>query len=405
MSSPSTLHRSRSWVEVDLAALRANLRRVREAAGPETGVVPMIKSDAYGLGMPAVTDALARELAPDGPWAFGVAAVAEGEALRGTGWTGRIVVFAPTTPGEYLRAARAGLSLCLSEPEAVELWAETARETGRRLPFHLEIDTGMGRAGLPWQHAAEWGPAVTARAADRLLWEGVFTHFHSADEPDLAPTDHQWERFAQAVDALPPVPEGALPRVIHSSNSAASLRRSGYGCDLVRPGIFLYGGSAGPGTFPEPVASVRARISLVREVAAGTTVGYGATYAAPAAETWGTAAIGYGDGLRRALSAGGGEAIVRGVRVPIVGRISMDVTVLNLSRVPGVRAGEVATFIGRDGTEEIRLDEVAERCGTISYEILTGLTPRLPRTYLDASSPEPLDAADSGRPRDHFQSG
>ncbi len=348
----------------------------------------MVKADAYGTGLRDAAAALARER----PWAFGVAAVAEGEALRDAGWEGRVVVFAPAPPGEYGRAARAGLALCFSEVEAVERWAQEAEGAGRTLPFHLEVDTGMGRAGLPWDRVGEWGPAVAGHAAGRLRWEGTFTHFHSADEPDLAPTDEQWERFRQAL-ALLPHGEGAPPRVIHTSNSAAALRRSGYGCDLVRPGIFLYGGSAGAEVLPDPVASVRARISLVREVPAGTTVGYGATYTASGTEVWGTAAIGYGDGLRRALAPAGGEAIVRGARVPIVGRISMDVTVLNLSRVPDVRAGEVATFIGRDGPEEILLDEVAARCGTISYEILTGLTPRLPRVYLD-------DFPDTGRAAD-----
>ncbi|HEV2147862.1 MAG TPA: alanine racemase [Longimicrobiaceae bacterium] len=386
MSSPSTPLRSRAWVEVDLAALRRNLRRVLDAVGPGVAVVPMIKADAYGLGMRPVAEALERETAPGGPWAFGVAAVAEGEALREAGWRGRVLLSAPAPPDELPRAARAGLSPSISSLEALRRWADEAAEAGRRLPFHLEVDTGMGRAGLPWTEAAEWGPVVAEIAGDRLSWEGCFTHFHSADEPDLSATDRQWERFRHALSLLPPA-EGDAPRVVHTSNSAASLRRAGYGCDLVRPGIFLFGGEAGAEVRPEAVASLRARIALVRRVPAGTTVGYGATYTAAEPEVWGTAAIGYGDGLRRALGPAGGEAIVRGARVPIVGRISMDVTVLNLSRVPGVQPGDVATFIGRDGGEEIRVDEVAERCGTISYEILTGLTPRLPRVYPGAEIP------------------
>lgn len=385
---PSTASRSRAWVEVDLAALRANLRRVREAVGRGTGIVPMVKADAYGLGVAAVSRALIRELAPGGPWAFGVAAVAEGERLRELGWEGRVLVFTPPPPGELPRAARAGLTPCLSEPAAVERWAEEAERAGRRLAFHLEVDTGMGRAGLPWTEAAEWGAAVARAAGERLFWEGVFTHFHSADEPALEATDLQWARFREALALLPPQREGDPPRVVHTSNSAASLRRGGYGCDLVRPGIFLYGGAAGPGAVPRPVAALRARISLVREVPAGATVGYGATYAAPAPERWATAAIGYGDGIPRALGPAGGEAIVRGARVPIVGRISMDATVFNVGRLDPVVPGEVATLIGRDGSAEIRLDEVAERCGTISYEILTGLAPRLPRVYLDENSSE-----------------
>jgi len=347
----------------------------------------MVKADAYGLGLRTVAEALRHELAPRGPWAFGVAAVSEGEALRAAGWTGRVLVLSPAPPDELARAAHAGLTVAVSDLDSLRRWASLAVGTGRRLPFHLEVDTGMGRAGFPWSDAAEWGGEAARIASDALLWEGCFTHFHSADEPDLAATDLQWERFRHALSLLPEPAEGDPRRVVHTSNSAAALRRAGYGCDLVRPGIFLYGGAAGADEKPEPVASVRARISLVRGVPAGTTCGYGATYTASGPEVWGTAAIGYGDGLRRALGASGGEAIVRGTRVPIVGRISMDVSVLNLSRVPGVRAGDAATFIGRDGAEEIPVDEVADRCGTISYEILTGLTQRLPRVYVESESP------------------
>ena len=253
---------------------------------------------------------------------------------------------------------------------------------GRRLAFHAEIDTGMGRAGFPYAAAGEWGTAIGTIAADLLEWDGCFTHFHSADEPDLRPTDEQQRRFLQALQALP---EGAPRRVVHSANSAASIRRNGFGMDLVRPGIFLYGGSAGPEAVPEPVVSVRARIALVKDVPAGWSCGYGATYTARRPERWGTLSIGYGDGLRRALSPGGGEALVRGRRVPIIGRISMDMTVVDLTEVPEARAGDAATLIGRDGAEEIGLDEVAARCGTISYEILTGLGARLPRVYVEGT--------------------
>lgn len=379
MSDPSTAA-ARAWVEVGLGALQSNLRRVRQAA-PGAGVVPMLKADAYGLGMAQVLRAVVEATAPQGPWAIGVAAVAEGEALRGFGWSGRIIVFPPVTPGEERRAAAAGLTLAVSDLSALDRWAAAAREAGRPLAFHLEVDTGMGRAGFAAERVAEWGPPAAARAGDLLAWEGCFTHFHSADEPDLGPTDAQAERFRAVLAALPPAPEGAPRRVLHCANSGAALRRGGYGMDLVRPGIFLYGGRAGPGTEPEPVAAVRARVVRVADVPAGATAGYGATYAARRAERWATLAIGYGDGLRRALATGGGEALLHGVRVPIVGRISMDVTVVDAGAVPGVAPGDVATLVGRDGGEEITVDEVAARAGTISYEILTGLSPRLPRMY------------------------
>jgi alanine racemase len=287
----------------------------------------MVKADAYGLGMREVVTALRRLPSPADPWAFGIAAVSEGERLRSEGWSGRVLVFSPIAPGEYRRAAEAGLTLCLSSVEAVGQLAEAAGAVGRQLPFHLEIDTGMGRAGLPWAQAADWGPRVV-EAAENLVWEGTYTHFHSADEPDLGPTDEQWERFQSALRALPRIEPRPL---LHVANSGAILRRGGYGCDLARPGIFLYGGQAGPGAEPVPVVSVRARIALIRDVEAGSTVGYGATYRAATRERWGTLAIGYGDGIRRALARGGGEVLVHGRRVPIIGRVSMDMITIDLT--------------------------------------------------------------------------
>jgi alanine racemase len=356
----------------------------------------MVKADAYGLGVAAVVRALADASMSMEPWAFGVAAVAEGEQLRGLGWEGRVLVFAPPPPGELRRAAPAGLTPCLSDLGSVLHWARLAGEMAEVLPFHLEVDTGMGRAGLPWDRVEEWGPAVFEAAAGRLRWEGCFTHFHSADEPELAPTDRQWERFLHALDRLPDEIRRGL--VIHVANSAAALRRGGFGVPLVRPGIYLYGGSAGDGAVPRPVASLRARLALVKEVRPGATVGYGATYTARAAERWGTVAIGYGDGLPRSLATGGGEAIVHGTRATIIGRISMDVTTIDLTHLPEARPGDVVTLIGRDGEQEIGVDEVARRCGTISYEILTGLTARLPRVYLEGEAENQAPSGGSGNP-------
>jgi len=376
---PSTTPRSRAWLEVRLDRIRDNAIAALRASGSGVGLLPMVKADAYGLGFENVVRALADVPESGGPWGFGVATVAEGEALRRFGWAGRVLVTAPAPPAELRRAGEANLTLSFSALSALRDWAEIAGKLGRELGFHTEVDTGMGRAGFAWTDAREWGMAVAHTAEGRLRWEGCFTHFHSADEPDLAATDEQWHRFQQALTALPPAAE---ERVIHSANSAATMRRAGFGCPLVRPGIFLYGGMAGPGTSPAAVASVRARLALVREVPEGSTVGYGATYRATRRERWGTVAIGYGDGIPRALAAGGGQVAVRGRLVPIIGRISMDMLTIDLSSVPDAVEGDSVTLIGQDGEVEITLDEVARRSSTISYEILTGLTPRLPRVYM-----------------------
>jgi alanine racemase len=351
-------------------------------------MIPMIKADAYGLGMAAV----ARELG-GGPLArsvhaFGVAAASEALALRAAGWNGRVIVFSPLTPEELPELAAAGVAIAVSGPEALAAWSREARRLKETLGFHLEVDSGMGRAGLRWEEAAGVAAAL-AVAARGARWEGVFTHFHSADEVGLPEVDVQWERFRQAVGALRDA--GALPDgvPVHACNSAAALRRPALAADLVRPGIFLYGGQVPEVAAPRPVVRLVARVARVQEVPAGASVGYGATHRAAAPARWGTVSIGYGDGLPRRLAEAGGRMLVRGRSVPIIGRISMDVTVVDLSNVPGATVGDEAVVIGSSGEESITLDEVARRCGTISYEVLTSLGARLPRVYLPAGHTAP----------------
>ena len=345
----------------------------------------MIKADGYGLGLEPVALALRSIPGTGEPWAFGIATVTEGVRLREAGWRGRILVLPPIPPAQTAAAIAAELTVSVSEIAALRRLADHA-PPGHRVPFHLEIDTGMGRAGFRWDRAHEWGAEVAALAANRLRWEGTFTHFHSADEDDPAPTLGQWDRFQAAVGALPEIEPAPL---LHVANSAATVRHRGFGCDLARPGIFLFGGQAGRDAVPEPVVSVRARLVLVRDVPAGSTVGYGATYRAAKAERWGTVAMGYGDGVPRGLAPAGGEVLVRGQRVAMIGRISMDMLTVRLDAASDAAAGDVCTLIGRDGSEEITVEEVARRCDTIAYEIFTGLGSRLPRVYQDGEPATP----------------
>lgn len=381
----SNEYRTRAWVEVDLDALRANFQAVRERAGDHVHVLPMVKANAYGLGAERVVAALD----PLDPFGYGVACTAEGVALREAGVRRPILVMTPTPPGEETAAVAARLTTSVSDLAGLERLRAAATEADGAVDFHVEVDTGMGRSGFDWRRSADWGAEVAGRAGS-LRWTGVFTHFHSADEPDgEAGTAEQARRLGLALEEVP-VPRDRL--VVHAGNSAAGLRWPHVTGELVRPGIFLYGGHPAPGAegpgseglVPTPVVAIRARLSLVRDVPAGSTAGYGATYEAVGPERWATAAIGYGDGLPRALG-NRGWALVHGRRVPIRGRVSMDSVVLDVSEAPGVEAGDIATFVGTDENERITLEECAALAGTIGYEILTRMGERLPRVYRERS--------------------
>jgi alanine racemase len=384
---------ARAWVEVDPSALRRNLERVAAVTGADTGLIPMVKADAYGLGAAGVVRALSssesRPVPPVAAW--GVATVDEGVALRAAGVAEAIHVYSPLTPDDLRRAVAAGLVPTLSMPHEFDALLQADRPAA----FQIEIDTGMGRAGAPRAMWSTWREKLTRAGVTRrtpleteaaapqshgLSWAGVFTHFHSADEAEGPGMSQQLAAFHEALALLDP-PEDVR---VHIANSAAALRWAGQvPLGAARAGIFLYGGAPGPDLAPpEPVAHVRARVVRVVDVLPGTSCGYGATYQAQSQERWATLAIGYGDGLPRALG-NCGSALVHGQRAPIIGRVSMDLTVINISGLDGVRPGDVATLLGCDGEACISLSEVADLAGTISYEILTGLGARLPRVWLD----------------------
>jgi alanine racemase len=336
----------------------------------------MVKANAYGLGMAETVKALE----PLDPWGYGVAAVSEGVALRELGVRKTILVCSPLSPESYSAAVEAELTVSISDLPGLARLRDAGTAAGRTVRFHLEIDTGMGRAGLDWQGVEEWGPDVERFLGTGLLWEGVFTHFHSADAADPEPTIRQWKRLHEALEKLDSRPDDLL---VHACNSPGAMRLPEFGGAAVRPGIFLYGGVAGENLEPPaPVASLRARIVHLKDARPGATVGYGATYSARTPERWATVGIGYGDGLPRLLS-NRGHALVRGKRVPIIGRISMDVTVLNITGIPEAEMGDEVTFFGRADGGEISLEEVAGNAETINYEVLTGLTQRLPRIWTD----------------------
>jgi len=354
---------ARAWVDIDLGALVANARMVAAACGAR--LLPMVKANGYGLGAVAVS----RALESLDPWGFGVATAAEGGELRAAGCTRPILVATPLVPGAMDGLLAADLRPSIGDPEALRAWRARSDR-----PFHLEIDTGMARAGIRWDDR-EALAAAAALLGEAGGWEGVFTHFHSADS-DPASVACQWERFRTVLELLP-----RRPPLIHAANSAASLRGPAFAGDLVRPGIFLYGGNAG-GLPPRPVASLRARVVAVRRVRPGDPVSYGATWRAPGPTTIATVAVGYADGLPRAaeVAAAPARLVELGGRpVPIAGRVTMDMTMIATGDEP-VAVGDVVTVFGGI----VSLDAQARSAGTIAYELLTSLGARLPRRYVGA---------------------
>ena len=348
---------TRAWVDIDLGALVRNGQALERHAG--VPLLPMVKADAYGLGVLPVAQALSRL----GPLGFGVASIGEGAELRAGGIVTPILVFTPLLAADFPAARAQALTPTLGDPAAIATWIDTGGG-----PWHLAIETGMARAGLPWTAVG----AVTDLVR-RGPPAGAFTHFHSA-ELDDGSMEEQERRFSTAVAALP-----ARPPLLHTQNSAGITRRAPSPWDLVRPGVFLYGVNCGGALRSEPVAAIRSRVVECRDIAVGESVSYGATWRAAAITRVATLAVGYADGYRRSLG-NSGTVLVRGRRARVVGSVTMDMTMVDVTGIP-CQTGDVATLMGSDGDQHIGAEDVADACGLSPYEILTGLRGRLPRRY------------------------
>ncbi len=359
--SPET---TRAWVDVDLAALIANARTVATVSGSR--LLPMVKANGYGLGAVAV----ARALEVLDPWGFGVASVEEGAALRAAGVTRPILVVTPLVPEWIEHYLSHELRPSIGDLVALESWTGSSGK-----PFHLEIDTGMSRAGLRWDDRERLSHCATV-LQNAGGWEGAYTHF-LASESDASGTQRQWDRLHEALRILP-----RRPALVHAANSAAALRGKSFAGDVVRPGIFLYGGGAAKPE-PRPVAALRARVVALRTINVGDTVGYGGTWRAERPVTVATVCVGYADGFPRGTPPAGRERLQREIElngrlVPVVGRVTMDMCMAAVDE--SVALGDVATVFGGLAS----LDRQAEAAGTISYELLCRLGSRVPRRYATA---------------------
>ena len=345
----------RAWIEVDLGALQANARALAQGAGAP--LLPVVKADGYGLGALQTI----RALAPLNPWGYAVATVDEAIQLRQGRVTGPILMLSPLLEAEVAGCLSFDVRPTVGDLAALEAWISASDA-----PFHIEIDTGLGRAGFQW-HDSEVLGSLRTRLESARGWEGAWCQYHSADT-DSGTARAQWDRLNDAIAAI-----GRRPKLVHAANSAGGLT-PGCGGDLARPGIYLYGGSVG-GHWPAPVVSFRARVVAVRRLRQGDSVSYGATWTAQRATTIATIAAGYADGIPPGL-AGRGQVAIAGRPCPIVGRVAMDMTMVDVGDL-SVTTGETATFIGGP----ISLDGQAVAAGTTSYDLLTGIGRRVLRSY------------------------
>jgi alanine racemase len=375
MSFPPAAYPGRPcWAEIDLDALAANVTLLRERAAPAR-LYAVVKANAYGHG--AVACGRAALLA--GADGLAVVCVDEAEELRRGGIEAPVLVVGYTPPSDAERVVALRLMPTVAAPQLVEALSAAAAPRGAVVPVHLEVETGLNRHGLSPEACIEL--ARRARTLPGLEVRGLFTHFAAAEEGDQRFTRRQFDALKRVAEQLPFVKE------CHCSASASVFMDHEMALDAVRAGLSLYGYRPAPwcGTDADlrPVLSLKARVARVLEVERGATVGYGRTWAATRATRIALVMCGYADGYRRALG-NRAHVVLRGRRAPVVGRVAMDMCMVDVTAVPGAAVGDVATLIGRDGAEEVTADELAVLDDTISWEILAGLSARLPRLYLKA---------------------
>lgn len=357
--------------QVDLAALRRNVQRIKQSLPEKTQLLAVVKADAYGHGMAQV----ARAAIQAGASYLAVALAEEGAALREAGIDVPILVLGAALEDEMLLGVASGLTMTVCNPPMVQAMERAALETGQQAKAHLKIDTGMGRIGARTEN--EVCAVMDALAAcPHVTLTGAFTHFADADGGDMAFTCQQLDKFRQLTALLP---QDVLR---HCANSAAIHRMPEAAMDMVRAGISMYGYPPVPTDVPlEMVMTWRTRVTYVKDIQPGDSVSYGCTFTADRPMRVATLACGYGDGYHRAAS-GKAEVIIHGQRAKVLGCICMDQMMADITDIPDVTPGDLVTLMGRDGDACITAEELAGWAGTISYEVLLAATGRVSREWI-----------------------
>jgi len=370
-----------TWAEVDLGRLRHNVGMLRGRLAPGAGLMAVVKADAYGHGaVPAARAALEA-----GAVALGVAILEEGQALRRAGVTAPILVMGWTPASRAAEVVESDLDQAVFGTEDARALAAAGRAARRTVRLHAKVDTGMGRLGWPARDdagaaaAAETIAGVARLSGAELV--GVFTHFAGADDPALDGARRQFAAFQTVLAALEAA--GVRPRLRHCGNTAAALRLPETHLDLCRSGVGIYGYAPSP-YVPDPgllpVLSWHTRVALVKELEPGDAVSYNGTYVAEGRERVATLPVGYADGFPRALT-NLGHVLVGGLPAPVRGRVCMDQIVVSVQGGVPVRQGDPVVILGEQGGAAQWAQDMADRLGTISYDILCGISPRVPRVY------------------------
>jgi alanine racemase len=368
-----------TWAEIDLDALAENLRVIRAQVGSDVSVMAAVKANAYGHG--AVSCAL--RLEREGVDWFGVAMPEEGIDLRQAGITKPILCLGGFWAGQETVCLQQRLTPVVYRLDMIEAFDSAARDAGVMADVHVKIDTGMGRLGVRSDDVPRFCQALSRFRSIRV--DGLMTHLAAADDPAREGfTNNQLKRFQQAIDLFRD--KGFAPTFVHAANSAATFAFPKARGNIVRPGGTLYGFRRDvlPPKFEtsqlRPVMSLCSRIMLLKSVGKGEKLGYGCTFETTRESRIATIPIGYDDGYRRAFS-NQGRVIVRGTFAPVVGRVSMDLTLIDVTDVAGVSLHDQVTLLGIDGSLSINAEDLAELAGTISYEITCGISSRVPRIY------------------------
>jgi alanine racemase len=378
-----------AWVEIDLDAIAHNVSLLAGLVAPSR-LCAVVKADAYGHGAVAVARAALRA----GASLLAVALVEEGVALRDAGIDAPVLLLSEPTKEAIAEAIARRLTLTLYTEEGVAAAAQAAARRGEPaepVPVHLKVDTGMHRVGAAPESLA--GLAAALDAAPQLRLVGLWTHLAVADEPEDPFTALQLGRLHAARRALDGL--GLAPRLLHAANTAAAIAFPKSRLDLVRCGIGCYGyapsaacealleGALPAGEGLRPVLSLKARVHLVRELDAGERTSYGRTYALPRRAQVAVLPLGYHDGVARALACAGAEVLIGGRRRRLAGTVTMDQLLIDCGEGPPVAPGDEAVLLGRQGDEQVSAQEWAQLLGTISYEVLCGIGPRVPRITVE----------------------